>query len=705
MRKYLLITESALDTALMESTFSDDGMLPIAKGRLHKIQLSDQIVGFRVKNEPLDSYLALVSEDCLELLEIEGGRASEVFRRITRVVKGLKSPPVHLPRQWSEYHYRNLLAFIALPREASSARWVVEFGGTVKCARFDFITSDDSEINLANFTPSLWPEGYEKAVNDLLSAPLPEDDKSSSADALAQEVDLKAIGSASVVEGRSYEEWERYLTDPQKSLLNEPLETSLRIVGPAGSGKTLSLCMRALQVSRNEAVIAQGKRILVATHSWAMSERIDGILSTLNGGYAPTGITVFPLLSLLELHAGHIGQHKIEVIGDDSTDGRVKSLEIITEALELTKRDQHLGISPWISDSISAAHDSRARLELIVNLYEEISGVISASGVAPDDNESIREYINSKREDWMPPFPNIPDRGFVISVYRAFMQELVDRGAITTDQFILDSIRILETFAWRMRKETEGYDYIFVDELQLFDPQERTVLELLGRQKKGVPFITAEDPSQGVFSTLNSRRSSVDNVPVYLDVVHRFNREIFEFIAFIYQKFPLNALPLKIRDNKGSGKDRPKLYACDDTDTSLAKAADIVSDISSKSKPNERICVVTLGDVDKKITDLLVARRLQVVRLTSFDDIEQLSYSKRTIVVSPWEFIGGTQFSHVVVLGLGIIEPNSQFGRLREMISVYLSCSRATDSLSIVCDAYVPALLMDANQNGLLVRS
>jgi len=79
-----------------------------------------------------------------------------------------------------------------------------------------------------------------------------------------------------------------------------------------------------------------------------MSERIDGVLNVLNAGVYPEGITVFPLLSLLELHAGHIGQRKIEVIGDDSTDGRVKSLEIISDVLAKTDAAHHPQLTAWI---------------------------------------------------------------------------------------------------------------------------------------------------------------------------------------------------------------------------------------------------------------------------------------------------------------------------------------------------------------------
>jgi len=247
-----------------------------------------------------------------------------------------------------------------------------------------------------------------------------------------------------------------------------------------------------------------------------------------------------------------------------------------------------------------------------------------------------------------------------------------------------------------MRKETEGYDYILVDELQLFDPQERSALELLGRAKKGVPFVTAEDPSQGVFAALNTRSRVAQNEPIYLNTVHRFNIEIFELISFIYQKFPLNTLPLRIEGNKDHGPGRPLLYTCTNDQSAVEKAADEAEKYSKISGQYDRICLATLGDVDGKLVEELTRRRLFVTRLEGFDDVEQLAYSKRSIIVAPWQFVGGTQFSHVIVVAAAISPPSSQFGRLRELIAVYLSCSRASKSLSVVCSSYTPTVLWDA---------
>ena len=703
MSEYILITEAALEFCLINSLFDRD-FCPHAGNDIHKESLSSDIVGYFAANEPDNPYFALIRSVHIDEIKKTSAQSDDVYRRIARVVKGLKSPPIHLPRQWSEYHDRNLLAFFALPKGTSTRRWVADLNGSLKGVRFDVLTATSAEVDLIKHSPRPWPDSIQNAITSLAAHRF-QFSQANTASALAAEVDLKAIGSAPVANNRTYEEWEPHLTEPQREVLKHPIDSSIRIIGPAGSGKTLALCMRAIQISRDPDVGAKGKRILIVTHSWAMAERIDGVLNVLNGGVWATGITIFPLLSLLEFHAGHIGQQRTDVIRNDSSDGRSKSLDIIKGILASSDKKSHTGISEWIANGLQAADESRSRLELVINLYDEIAGVLTALGVSPDDPDSIRQYIDGEREDWMPPFSTVEDRGFVVAIYREFIQNLIDRSSITADQFVLDSIRVLETFTWRMRKETDGYDYIMVDELQLFDPQERSAIELLGRSKKAVPFITAEDPSQGIFSALNARSGIYQNEPVYLDTVHRFNREIFEFIKYIYQKFPLNTLPLKIDASKSAQKQLPCLYTAENDANAIKLATDLAERINNSTTPSDRICIATLGDVDVELAGALEERKLIVTRLAGFDDVERLAYSKRSIIVAPWQFIGGTQFSHVIVVAAAIAAPQSQFGKLRELISIYLSCSRATHSLNIVTSGYVPAVIWEAKEYGLLTHA
>lgn len=315
MTQFIIMTSTAIDQALMNAGFSDSTMLPREVDGLVKVTLGPDVIGYRTKAETAKPYFAMISVECLETLFLHGVKLNDAYRRIARVVSSMQSPPVHLPRQWSEYHFKNLITFFAASRDVASHRWIVEINGDSRVAKFDFLSSDQSEVSLQSFTPLPWPQGYTELIQKLLAYAV-DDDVSNDA-GLASEVDLSIIGSASVVQGLTYEAWSEQLTKPQKDVVNESLDKSIRIVGPAGSGKTLSLCMRALRVARDERVIAQEKKILVATHSWAMSERIDGVLSDLNGGVFPDRITVYPLLSLLDLHVGSIGQKRIDVIGDD----------------------------------------------------------------------------------------------------------------------------------------------------------------------------------------------------------------------------------------------------------------------------------------------------------------------------------------------------------------------------------------------------
>lgn len=703
MRKYLMLTEAVLDLMLMHEVWSAE-KLPVDSERygIASEPLSDEVVAYYSAQEGGSSYFALIDLVSLSnLLAVGGGDVFDVYRRIVRVVKGLRSPPIHLPRQWSEYHYRNLLTFFALPKGIANLRWVAESDGINRCVRFDAITSSADQVDLAKYLPTSWPNDFEELMTKARSLRAPKPSTVNQAEGLVTEIDLSVIGSSSVAKNRTYEDWLRDLSDSQKNILALDTQSSVRIVGPAGSGKTLALCLRVLQISRSSDVISQGRKILVATHSWAMAERIDGILCALNGGVIPSGAVVFPLLSLLQLHAGHIGQQAVEVIGDDSTEGRVKVIEIIKQILDADgfRRD---GLSDWILAGLKSPDDGRPKLDLLFNLYEEISGVLTASSVAPDDPEAVRAYLTGVREDWMPPFVSMADRSFVLHVYKSLLRILVDRSAITTDQFVLDSIRVLETYTWRMRRETDGYDYIFVDELQLFDAQERSALELLGRSRKGVPFVTAEDPSQGVFSSLHSRRGVVSNQAVYLETIHRFDKEIFDLISFFYQKFPLNTLPLKIGPNRPSGSEVPKLYLAADSDSGVELIVSLVQQALRSASGSDRVCIATMGDTDARICDLLESNKIPSTRLASFDDVEQLGYRKKSVIVAPWQFIGGTQFSHVILSTLDISPAVTSFGKRHELTGVYLSCSRATRSLSIVSGDYVPLVVRDAKEHGLI---
>lgn len=706
--RYLAITESALDQILLHRMFDAQGFPAASEDRgVFSRELSVEIQAILTATDPIAPFIALVNaSELIILLRTCDGAFGDVYSRIARVVKALRQPPIHLPRHWSEFHHKNLLTFFALPRGTVEYRWIVDTDGAQRCVRFDVVTSAAKQVDLVAHKPIPWPSGLCQ-LGDVISSVYRIRDQTPNRQTIVQEVDLRAIGSNSVVHNRSFDDWVKLLTTDQKSALDSSTNKSLRIIGPAGSGKTLALCMKAIAVARQEASNGQAKKILVATHSWAMAERITGVLETLNDGSVPESTTVLPLLYLLQIHAGQSGSQSIQLIGDDSKEGRIAAISLIQDILKEdgASLKGNPDLSQWLSEALTESSDSRNSAELALTVYDEFTGVLAAEAVTLDDPESVKNYLSSTREDWMPPFVSGEDRRVIVRIYRKFLSKLTDRASITTDQFISDAIRVLETFTWRMRRETEGYDFVFVDELQLFDSQERLALELLGRSRVGVPFFTAEDPSQGVFAPLHRRQAmgGVDT-SVYLDAVHRFDQSIFDLIRFFYQKFPLNTVPLRIDPTRAGVGDGPTVHLCPDDGAAVARAVAIAADSAKTLVGDQRLCVITLGDVDDGVASDIASRGTQVVQLKSFDDVEQLSYTKRAAIVAPWQFVGGTQFSNVIVVVAGTNPVNTAFGRLRELTALYLACSRAADRLDVVCGHHIPNVLEEAVAAGLLLE-
>jgi hypothetical protein len=296
------------------------------------------------------------------------------------------------------------------------------------------------------------------------------------------------------------------------------------------------------------------------------------------------------------------------------------------------------------------------------------------------------------------------DREFCVSVFERLLERLIDLGSVTTDQLVLDCIKVFETFSWNVRRETDGYDFILIDELQLFDSQERLAVSLLSRSKPGMKFLSVEDPSQGVFSATNGRSEAIKaSQNIYLKETHRFRAGLFEFISFLYGQFALNAEPIKVSLSESKSR-KPRLVQVSDNDLA-AWCVTRVREVSASKDKSRRICIVCIGEVEGEIYDAIVEDKdLSAVWLKSYDDVEKLSYQRRAAVVSSWQFVGGTQFTDVLLVVAGLKKPGNPHSKLRELTAIYLGASRASSNLDIVYDSRVPDVIQAAASNKLVSK-
>jgi len=357
-----------------------------------------------------------------------------------------------------------------------------------------------------------WPEAISAATERFRQIPI-----SVEMTVLQPTIDLEAVSFGAVTRYSNYSTWmdSGLLTPGQRKFILWPPEQSVKLQGPAGSGKTIALELKALRELYEARRKGQNIRMLFATHSWALAEQVDSALRGLDESRDISAIDVLPLLEISRaiLPTERRSGPEFRMLGEDSLTGKRLQLARIDEVLDgLVKSD-------WLAYRSGASADFRARLEsprgspernaVVWDLMVEFYSVLSAHGILPGV-AAERRYLGLPRSSWMMPLVSDSDKRFVVRVYTEYIAGLKREQFLTADQLVNDFLNYLETFAWDLRRERDGYDLIFVDELHLFGEQERLVLHYLTRSAAQFPkMFMALDPAQApgeVYSDFPWRR-------------------------------------------------------------------------------------------------------------------------------------------------------------------------------------------------------
>ena len=111
----------------------------------------------------------------------------------------------------------------------------------------------------------------------------------------------------------------------------------------------------------------------------------------------------------------------------------------------------------------------------------------------------------------------------------------------------------------------------------------------------------------------------------------------------------------------------------------------------------------------KGYSDRASGMKLSIIQ--SRDDVENLRYSRRSVVLSAAEYAAGLQFSRVIVAGLPHAEsraPNVAHQLRRFLSLLYLGVSRATSSVEIHTNdeaGDLPDVLDGALRKGVVQRA
>ena len=517
------------------------------------------------------------------------------------------------------------------------------------------------------------------------------------------EIYLQAVDQ-STTKGWSYEQWLTAVSDDQRAFIEAPTTRSVRLRGPAGSGKTLALSLKAVREVLHAREAGEEVRVLIATHSWALAAQIDESLTSMGIGDIPE-VDVFPLLEIAKAVSPHYLNDStgFTLAGEDSYSGKRAQLDEILELLTDFVGGDWVTYAPTVSTVLRARFDSAAeddRLALAWDLLVEFGSVIGASAIFPGAGSELR-YFQLHRAAWMLPLHSKLDQRVVYRLYEQYMTSLDERSLITSDQVLADFLNHLETHAWNRARRISGYDLIFVDEFHLFSPLERQVLHYLARDVGSYPRVfMALDPRQSPSEAFigiaadetrsssaasdEDRLGSVDNFE--LTTVHRFSPQILDLIKHIHHEFPTLDLghdwdiDFAAVESARSDGPLPRLV------TSASRNGEEIDIVRAVQElyPNSRLALAVVDIKQWPRFSALATRigqshKYHVSAISGRSDIEGLGYRSRGLVVGPAEYLAGLQFDTVLVAGIPDMRSaaRSPNERTRILSLLYLALSRA----------------------------
>lgn len=672
--------------------------------------------------QPGDALLTISLEPEGPLTSLASTVRQEALGRLLRCTTMLLTKRSRsIPVSWRPFHYKNRLAFQAdrLLRSADggrtdSGRIVLEISQETGPRVFAFLLDREGRHDLGALQPNTnillsAMSGVGKAIKH------EEKTKPSTLEHLRHAVSLDNDIPIKVSTYFSYEDWySTRLTTQQRRFVDYPMDGSVRLVGPAGSGKTVALVVKCLKELHKSFQNKSPKRFLFLTHASSTATGIEHLILNMDPDY---GVELLasdrPSLVITTLHSLANSQMRYDLddlqpVSLDGYEGRAFQALILNSVIEEYKRGDWVAFKSGCSEPfvayMEADKDSMERRFFLWELLNEFACVLDAEGVRRGIKHR-EQYLKEKRNSQMMALQSRGEREVVLQLYDRFGLWLRSEKAIGSDQMIADFLNYLDSFRWEATRQQEGYDAVFVDELHLFNRQERLIFRHLLRDPKARPVVfMAYDAKQSPRDTFlglpsedaqrynfwrDAQLGDVDKIE--LVDVFRYSPQIARALSCIDQSFPGQDLDEDWPAYKGIAKTQ---------DGPLPTVCDLKSTVATYSIVFKRAQVLQrkLGR-DRRVAVLCVSnelfrRYLEFTELrdyfhaiTSRDEASGIPHSLRKFVFSMPEFVAGLQFDTVLLIEVNRAEvPDGPYSAsaLRKFVSqVYLGASRAERQLEI----------------------
>lgn len=494
-----------------------------------------------------------------------------------------------------------------------------------------------------------------------------------------------------------FSKYENYLTESQKKVVYSDSLGPIRLTGPAGSGKTLSLILKALYLAKKYEKEKKTLRLAFICHSEAMKEYIYDVLSFDGSTYLdpenPVSISVVTLLEWCCTYA--IKDFSInDCLEVDSSDTKIMQEMLLNNSFKKFMEKEFSLFKEYLSKDFIKFLNDENDAKIVDLLKNEISIYIKGPNI-----ESFEAYYESSRINKLIPLRNREDYAAIFKIYDIYQQSLTDMGKYDIDDVSSVSLGFLTRAIWKRNRSLNGYDSIFVDELHLYDFSEISILRYMLKEHDSNHIISASDVSQSssdldiITANINSISSNSESENIF-NVIFRSSQSIINLTKYLFINnisLFINQNPLKnasvLQNEEG---DNPKVIrSLNDSD--LMKKLLNESFIKNHDKANTLVICTDFQQKDLFLA-MLDKQKISYIDIKRRNDLTSIKKAKKEckLVVGYIDFIGGLEFDNVCILGFDIdkVPPfdNSMSSEFLKHIwyrKIYVAFTRAKKKLYI----------------------
>ena len=312
------------------------------------------------------------------------------------------------------------------------------------------------------------------------------------------------------------------------------LRQPVRILGAAGSGKTLVMLLLAMRRLRCAEASGEKTKVLYLTHNLAMRESVSDRFRTLGAGafMSESAEQQLRVDTLLGLCLEELEVDETAVIDRDALASKQFQIATLGECIDAVFEKE------W--DKVDECNFLRqvAENEQLKEIFAHLMSYEIGISIKGRGLTSHRKLYTESEEAFsrLHRVLSVTERDLAYSIFEMYQDILFSKYEVLDgDDLAITALSRLRTPLWEMRRKREGYDFILVDETQLFNENERRVFSLLRRgNTKHVPIALALDEAQELRGATSSGFGLLGIESIAdeeLRSVHRCSRQILE-LAF-----------------------------------------------------------------------------------------------------------------------------------------------------------------------------